>query len=359
MMSANEELQGQIERIYQKWYADVDNNNQKEGWGELCGGITILENLMVDYTLNLNHHMTEKGVQLKKAGPALGRKVLTRFGVNIKARLGEFGRTSRGGPRAAGRLMVLLEPLHLEGLSFAERNELLLFLQKYIVQDLVRLLERSTQLIQTSSTDTFEKTLSDLLAAVPKISSGAVAQHLIGAKLKLRYPNQEISNDVTAAADAPTKRPGDFVIGDTSFHITLSPQDAVFEKCIENLNQGYKVYLLVVERTLEVAKRKAKVYGIGNRIIIKSIESFIAQNIDEIAEFSTEKFAVQKENLLKTYNRRIREANERYAPYLSLNEAGIEVEEAIDEGDAVPEVSSDAKDVYKINALFDLPSDKK
>lgn len=116
-------------------------------------------------------------MQLKKAGPALGRKVLGRFGIDITVRLGEFGRTSRGGPRAAGRLMTLLELLPLEKLSLTERNDLLLFLQKHIVYDLVRLLERSTQLIQISSTDTFEKTLGDLLAVVPKISSGAVAQH--------------------------------------------------------------------------------------------------------------------------------------------------------------------------------------
>ena len=334
-MSTHEEMQSHIERIYHEWYVNVDKNNQKEGWGELCGGITILENLMSDYTLNLNHHMTEKGVQLKKAGPALGRKVLRRFGIDVKARLGEFGRTSRGGPRAAGRLMTLLEPLYLERISSTERNKLLLLLQERITYDLVKLLDRSTQLIQTSSTDTFEKTLGDLLAAVPNISSGAVAQHLVGAKLKLRYPNQEISNDVTAAADAPTNRPGDFVIGDTSFHITLSPQNAVFEKCIENLNQGYKVYLLVIEKTLELARRKAGAYGIGNRIIIKSIESFIAQNIDEIAEFSAEKFVVQKENLLKNYNQRIREANERYAPYLSLKDEGIEVEDMLDKDDTV------------------------
>src|SRR5579884_984859 len=125
-MSLQEEMQNKMAKVYRGWYAEVDTNNQKEGWGELCGGITILENLMIDYTLNLNHHMTEKGVQLQKAGPALGRKVLRRFGIDVRARLGEFGRTSRGGPRAAGRLMTLLEPLHLENLSLAKRNELLL-----------------------------------------------------------------------------------------------------------------------------------------------------------------------------------------------------------------------------------------
>jgi hypothetical protein len=81
----------------------------------------------------------------------------------------------------------------LENLSPEERNEILLGLQGRIVSDLLRLLERRTQLIRTGSTDTFEKTLKDLLAAVPPISSGAVAQHLVGAKLKLRFPDRKIS----------------------------------------------------------------------------------------------------------------------------------------------------------------------
>ncbi len=165
------------------------------------------------------------------------------------------------------------------------------------------------------------------------ISSGAVAQHLVGAKLQLRYPDLLISNDVTSAADAPTNRPGDFIIEDTSIHITLSPQDAVFEKCIENLNEGLRVYLLVSEKKIPLAKRKAEQYKIEHKISIVSIETFIAQNIDEIAGFSKEKFHTQKEKLIQIYNERIRDANERYAPFLSLHDDGIEIEEPLDESD--------------------------
>ncbi|HEU5383627.1 MAG TPA: DUF4928 family protein [Ktedonobacteraceae bacterium] len=354
-MSIREDLQRNVAIIYQEWYAGIDKNDQREGWGALCGGITILENLMGDYVLDLPYHQTESGTQIKKAGPTLGRKVFRKFGISVNARLGEFGRTSRGGPPAAARLMALLGRLHLENLPVEERNEALLLLQRLITFDLLKLLERRTQLIRTGSTDTFEKTLKDLLAAVPPISSGAVAQHLVGAKLKLRFPNREISNDVTAAADAPTKRPGDFIIEDTSIHITLSPQDAVFEKCIENLNEKLKVYLLVPEHKVSLAKRKAAQHNLEHQITIKSIESFIAQNIDEIAEFSKEDFTLQKENLIRIYNERIQGANERYAPYLSLSEEGIEVEEQINEDEEANGNSSDAHNIYRTNSLFDLP----
>jgi hypothetical protein len=353
-MSVQEKWQNAITKVYQEWYASVDTNDRREGWGALCGGITILENLMSDYTLDLRRHQTRSGTQLQKAGPTLGRKVLQRFGIPINVRLGEFGRTSRGGPPAAERLMRLLNPLQLENISLAERNEILLALQQRIVIDLLKLLQRRTQLVRTNANDTLEKTLKDLLAAVPPISSGAVAQHLVGAKLTLRYPERRISIDVTAAADAPTNRPGDFVIKDTSIHITLSPQDAVFQKCIENLNDNLSVYLLVPEQRVPLAKRKAEQYGIEGQITIKSIESFIAQNIDEIAEFSREEFLNQKRKLIQVYNQRIQTANERYAPYLSLGEAGIEVEEPLDETVELNEGSSNSSNDHRTSGLFDL-----
>lgn len=344
------DIQNEIDNIYRVWYKGIDKNNNKEGWGALCGGITILENLMGDYILNLAHHQTRSGTQLKNAGEALGRKILKRFGITLKVRLGEFGRTSRGGPPAAGRLMQMLESLHLEALSLDERNKLLLFLQELMVRDLLTLMERNTQLIETTSTTTLEKMISDVLVNVPKIASGAVAQHLVGAKLTLRFPELVITNDVTAAADAPTNRPGDFLIEDAALHITLSPQNAVFEKCIQNLNEGYIVYLLVSEKSLETAKRKAENYGIKDQIVIKSIESFISQNIDEIAQFSKEKLDIEKRALIQTYNNRIQLANERYAPFLvySSNDSEINFEQKTKEG-----LENHKQNAYQIKNLFD------
>ena len=358
MMNISEIWQKNTAEIYREWYGGIDINDEREGWGALCGGVTILENLMDNYTLNLRQHQTRSGTQLRKAGATLGNRVLQRFGIIIDARLGEFGRTSRGAPPAAEKLMELLGPLQLDELSPNERNEILLALQRLIVNDLLKRLVRRTQLIRTNSTDTFEKTLSDLFAAVPSISSDAVAQHLVGAKLQLRYPDREISNDVTAAADAPTNRPGDFIIKDTSIHITLAPQDAVFQKCIENLNEGLNVYLLVTENKINLARRKAVQFSIAHQITIKSIESFIAQNIDEMAGFSKENHFIQKDKLIQIYNQRIQKANERYAPYLSLDKGGIEMEVQLDEPGSIRGDISNVSPGYPTPiSLFDLVSD--
>lgn len=68
-MSVQEKWQNAITEVYQEWYASVDTNDQREGWGALCGGITILENLMSNYVLDLRPHQTRSGTQLQKAGP--------------------------------------------------------------------------------------------------------------------------------------------------------------------------------------------------------------------------------------------------------------------------------------------------
>ncbi len=354
-MALQEELRNALDSVYQEWYTGINKSKEAERWGELCGGITILENLLGDYTLNLAHHQTAGGTQLKHAGPSTGRKVLPRFGIVLEVGLGEFGRTSRGGPPAAGRLMKLLEPLHLEQLPHGDRNDALLFLQGRMAHELERISKRAVQEIKTQPGDTFEKFIGNILAKVSAHYSGAVAQHLVGAKLAMRFRELPITVDVAAAADAPTNRPGDFLINDTAFHITLSPQPALFEKCVENLRQGYNVYLLVPEDEVDKAKKRAADrYRIGDKITIKSIESFVAQNIDEIAIFSKQESAKQQAELIRIYNERIDRANERYAPHLSLSDGEIKVVGRVDEEAEGASDPPGEQNSSVTNNLFDL-----
>lgn len=48
---------------------------------------------------------------------------------------------------------------------------------------------------------------------------GPAAQHLVGAKLALRFPDMKVSNASYSTADDQSGRLGDFQIGDTSFHV--------------------------------------------------------------------------------------------------------------------------------------------
>jgi hypothetical protein len=100
------------------------------------------------------------------------------------------------------------------------------------------------------------------------------------------------------------KRPGDFLVGDTVFHVTVAPMIAVYEKCKRNLEQGLKVYLLVPDSVLAGTKQNTELQAVG-RISVQSIEAFVSQNIDELSEFSTREVRKAFRQLLEIYNERV------------------------------------------------------
>ena len=51
-----------------------------------------------------------------------------------------------------------------------------------------------------------------------------MAQYLVGAKLSIRFPNIEIRNDISSTQDEISGSPGDFVVNDAAFHVTVAAQ---------------------------------------------------------------------------------------------------------------------------------------
>jgi Domain of unknown function (DUF4928) len=148
--------------------------------------------------------------------------------------------------------------------------------------------------------------VGDILAvANVRKQAGQVAQHLVGAKLALRYPKRIIENHSFTTADAPTGRGGDFLISDTIFHITMVPMPPVIEKCGVNVRNGYRSILLVPKSKTLAAREMAETAELHDKIGIFSIESFVGQNIEEISEFSKSKLASEFRALLEKYNERV------------------------------------------------------
>lgn len=131
-----------------------------------------------------------------------------------------------------------------------------------------------------------------------------MAQYLVGAKLQLRFPDVAIENKSYSTADDQLGRPGDFLVGNTAFHVTVAPMPAVYEKCKRNIAEGYRVYLLVPDRALAGARQNAEL-TVPDRIAVESIESFIGQNIEELSTFTKDKLADGFLRLLETYNQRV------------------------------------------------------
>jgi len=87
--------------------------------------------------------------------------------------------------------------------------------------------------------------IHDLLRETkPTGKNGPLAQHLVGAKLSLRFPDDDVRNDSHSTADDQLGRAGDYQVGGTVFHVTVAPMPAVCEKCKVNLDRGLRACLI-------------------------------------------------------------------------------------------------------------------
>lgn len=160
---------------------------------------------------------------------------------------------------------------------------------------------------------TFNPTLSTwhivhnlLVISIAEGKAGYVAQHLVGAKLQLRFPTIKVSNESGSTADMQTQRPGDFLIEHTAFHVTVAPMQPVFDKCKHNISQGLKPFLLVPDNKL-IGTRQLAEQVCAQQIEVESIESFVSQNLNELSIFNKDKLTTSIKDLVSIYNRRVDE----------------------------------------------------
>jgi hypothetical protein len=130
---------------------------------------------------------------------------------------------------------------------------------------------------------------------------------LVGAKLELRFPDISISNEAGSTADVQTKRGGDFTVGNTVFHVTMDAKPQLFDKCLENISEGLKVYLIVPDSILTGTRQLANQFCSG-QIAVESLESFLSQNIEEISVFKSDHVKRSLVHLVNIYNRRVMNA---------------------------------------------------
>lgn len=270
--------------------------------GTLAGALAVAEALKTNFDLDLESHTAKGGSQIKGASGARVAKILTGLGETRKF-LVEGGRTNRGLRGEIKSFLDALEKLNLDGLSAAQRNKSLLEVQKFLLVKIGHFFNREKiKFVYVPDRPTALLIGDILLAAQADKKEGSVAQHLVGAKLQLRFPKLSIANNAVSAADNQTGRDGDFAIRRTVFHVTVSPAELVFEKCVANLNAGKKVFVLVPQHAVGKAKFWAEEKA-GGRIHVSAIECFVGVNVDEISEFGDTELL----RLLELYNDRVRE----------------------------------------------------
>lgn len=131
-----------------------------------------------------------------------------------------------------------------------------------------------------------------------------VAKHLIGASLHLTFTNIIIRNQMCDSDNNQSTIPFDYFVGDTAFHVTVSPMFGIYEKCKRNIENGFRVYLIVPAGKLAAARENAEGIAAG-KIAVESIESFVSQNIEELSDFSKDRLGHGFYRLLRTYNERV------------------------------------------------------
>lgn len=271
----------------------------------VCAGLAVAEALKAIFPLAEKDYITDRN-QVKTGGPLI-RKILKEHGEE-RIYASEGGRTTRGTRPAAERLVAALNQIaDLSRASSENRATIAKALQAWLVHAGVRpYFNRQKIEVDISLDKPGPQIVADILdAAAKRNAAGAVAQHLVGAKLALRYPDKKIENYSYTTADKQLGRPGDFLIGDTAFHVTVAPMQAVIDKCGTNMRNGYRAILLVVESKMQAARQLAEIAGYQQRIGISSLEQFVGQNIEEIGEFGKSALAKNVKALLEKYNERV------------------------------------------------------
>ncbi len=298
------------EAVFQSWYSKLPPMKQHGGLpakGTIAAALVVLERLRNNPALNIRAHRASGGAQIAGLTPSALQKILLRYGEK-RPFSREGGRTNRGNNAPTEMLLESLQAHGFDKLSDAERITGIDGIQELIVLKIADYFALDKISFAYSFDAPIAKIIHEILSfASERGQDGPVAQHLVGAKLALRFPNLDISNYSHSAADAQSERSGDFQIGDTAFHVTVSPGAALFEKCAENIRNGITVAVIVPSKKLTNANTHADDAQLTDVISISALESFVGQNISEIGGYNKRDISHSLSELLHEYNNRVLE----------------------------------------------------
>lgn len=295
---------------FQTWYSKLRGLKRYGGLpakGVVAAALVVLERLRANCELTISAHLAAGGAQIAGLSLASLRRVLERFGENRNFP-SEGGRTNRGNNRPISQLLAKLNEAGLGGLAADERNQCIDEMQRLLVASLDGYYRLERLRFDYDPRLSARQLVHRILESASKRSqSGPVAQHLVGAKLAIRFPRLDVANFPYSAADEQAGRAGDFEISNSAFHVTVSPTLGHAERCKRNVDDGLGCYLLVPDSKVEYARVLVDSKGCTDFVAVESIESFVGQNLGEISEFAWNRFPQAFGELLREYNRRVEE----------------------------------------------------
>jgi len=290
------------------WYRNLRPMKQYGGRppkGTVSAALVVLERLRDNCDLSLPVHVAEGGAQIAGLNLSALRKILERFGEKRQFP-SEGGRTNRGNNKAVRQLLEILGEARFGKRKERVRNGLIDWMQRYLVKSLDAYYRLERVRFDFIAAKPVRSAIGDILAATQaRHQSGPVAQHLVGAKLAVRFPDLDIGNFAYSAADDQAGRAGDFRVGDTAFHVTVAPTLGHVSRCQKNIREGLSAFVIVPDAKVAMARTLLGTEGLEEKVAVESVESFVGQNIAELAEFAPDKLAEKLGELLSVYNRRV------------------------------------------------------
>ena len=278
--------------------------NKFKGKGPLCVALVVTQHAK-DKGLPLDDRklLTAGGGQVLNLGVSAVQKILSRHGIQ-KVLAKEGGRTSRGSINNMRCYVEFLNTLYQNQSADLELIEgfwiekvLSHFAGKpfKITLDKAKSLRQVIRLIINQAIERQKDNQGTHY-------SGAVLQHLVGAKLDCALGIGEIEHHSFSTADGPRGRTGDFELSDVCIHVTTSPGEAVIERCNENIEAGFRPILITTQKGLSAAEVHAESQNLDERIDIFEIEQFIALNLYEIGRFTSNGRSIAIDKLVERYN---------------------------------------------------------
>jgi len=280
-------------------------DREGEARSTLAGAIVVLDKLHDTAPVGYDMILTSGGQVVGARGQAL-RTTLQKYG--LPSNFLADGVTTR----STERFRRLIEDIDfgkpLVAIPIEHRKEVVDGLVALVVRRAKQLLLRQHLAITCDRQDSPVRWIREILEAAHDRSGGRVEQHLVGAKLECRFGEQGVNRLPAFAADMQTERKGDFVIGSTVYHITVSPTRTLIQKCLDNLARAYRPVILVPRDAVERAEGIAAYENVEGKVTIFAIEDFIAQNLIEMADVAEQPYFETLSNIVDAYNRRIEEA---------------------------------------------------
>ncbi len=275
----------------------------------LQAAITLLERVRTFRTLDLSEHKDPGSTGLK-SHESFAKRALERFqitGVNRNS-----GRRSNNIGAWGAPLLELLSTEGFEALSVDEQDDLLGRAQHHLAMRIREIAETAPIMVHIEGRSA-ESVIRDVLEqGDARSKSGDIAQYLVAAKLELRLgielPLHPANKGDRKGFDDTSARTGDFEIEDATLEIAIGPPDGKHLAQIEDTIQETTRQVWLLTRHSHLHKWQQMLGGLkkvdDKRIVVSSVESFIGQNVSEIAAFSASRTAGTLQQLFDLYNNR-------------------------------------------------------